>query len=134
MSKARITYRFDNETQQKPAVAELIQSEQQDKPIRAKDNVYELYQEDSDYTSRQYDAWHSPFDVETEQIEQLIRNVLLAFHNRFLVMLWFNCHFHIKLRDYLLLHLLQLLEFYFHGCFWNFNIQRFDIHFNVRLF
>ncbi|MEX2415659.1 MAG: hypothetical protein WD424_05905 [Paenibacillaceae bacterium] len=72
MSKARITYRFDKETQNKPTEAEFIQRERIQNP--ASGNVIPLYQEDPDFTNRDYGAWRSPFEAETERIEQLIRN------------------------------------------------------------
>lgn len=72
MSKARITYRFDKETQLKPTEAEIIQRERLQNSASGK--VIPLYQEDPDFTNRDYGAWRSPFDAETERIEQLIRN------------------------------------------------------------
>lgn len=68
MSKARITYRFDKETQYKPTEAELIQKK------HVSGNVIPFNQDDSDLANRDYGAWRSPFDAETERIEQLIRN------------------------------------------------------------
>ncbi|MEX1029597.1 MAG: hypothetical protein WDZ91_06075 [Paenibacillaceae bacterium] len=74
MSKARITYRFDQETQRKPMEAEFVQRDRLQNSAPAAGNVIPLYQEEPEYTTRDNGAWRSPFDAETERIEQLIRN------------------------------------------------------------
>lgn len=73
MSKARITYRFDQETQHKPMEAEFIQRDPAMNTASDASKVIPLYQEDPEFTVTQA-AWRSPFDAETERIEQLIRN------------------------------------------------------------
>jgi stage II sporulation protein B len=74
MSKARITYRFDQETQLKPLEAEFIQRDQNSNAASDASKVIPLYQEDPAFTAHNHAAWRSPFDAETERIEQLIRN------------------------------------------------------------
>ena len=72
MSKARITYRFDRDTGN-PAVEDtashpVVRQEQQ-----ATGKIIPLYQEDIGFGARDYGAWKSPFDEETDRIEMLIR-------------------------------------------------------------
>jgi stage II sporulation protein B len=74
MSKARITYRFDQETQLKPMEAEFTQRDRNLNAASDASKVIPLYQEDPDFTAHNHAAWRSPFDAETERIEQLIRN------------------------------------------------------------
>jgi stage II sporulation protein B len=74
MNKARITYRFDQETQLKPLEAEFIQRDQNLNAASDASKVIPLYQEDPEFTAHNNANWRSPFDAETERIEQLIRN------------------------------------------------------------
>ncbi len=83
MSKARITYRYNNESQERiperdstnqdrvevtpSPTPSITQSQSQSK-------VIPMYQENPVFMERDYGAWRSPFDAETERIEQLIRN------------------------------------------------------------
>jgi stage II sporulation protein B len=72
MSKARITYRFNNEIQERLPERDSNHRDRIDGVAPSK--VIPLYQEDPDFTNRDYGVWRSPFDAETERIEQLIRN------------------------------------------------------------
>jgi stage II sporulation protein B len=72
MSKARITYRFDKDTQHKQAEEENIERERIHSSASGK--VIPLYQEDTELMNRDYGAWRSPFDVETARIERMIKD------------------------------------------------------------
>lgn len=71
MSKARITYRYNNEIQERIPERDSNHRERVDV---SPSKVIPLYQENPEFMARDYGAWRSPFDAETERIEQLIKN------------------------------------------------------------
>lgn len=73
MSKARITYRFEQQASMPPPeeYETAIAGSAKEKPPAA---VIPLYQEDTDLgDTRTYGVWKSPFYTEAERIERLIR-------------------------------------------------------------
>lgn len=84
MNKARITYRFDQEKEQfdkeTPHAAPVLEKVSRTDKDNAKDRHNESGSDKihdsqmlNQFTS-DYGAWSSPFDIETEKLEQLIRN------------------------------------------------------------
>ncbi len=74
MSKARITYRYNNEIQERVPEKDTSSRDRIDRIDVSPSKVIPLYQDKPEFAERDYGEWRSPFDAETARIEQLIRN------------------------------------------------------------